>query len=139
MVLLYYFANSRNFLVAGTGDRSEILIGFFTKYGDGGTDFLPIAHLYKTQVRRLAEYLGVPRRVAYKPSSPHLYPHHLARDEIPLDYAQLDPVLVGLFDHGLAPAEVSRATAVPLPLVTETLRRYDATGHKRAFPPAVRR
>lgn len=139
MVLLYYYANSRHALVAGTGDRSEILIGFFTKYGDGGTDFLPIAHLYKTQVRRLAEYLGVPRRIAYKPSSPHLYPDHLARDELPLDYAQLDPVLVGLFDHGLSPAEVSRATAVPLDLVTETLRRHAATGHKRVVPPTVTR
>jgi NAD+ synthase len=139
MVILYYFANSRNYLVAGTGDRSEILIGFFTKYGDGGTDFLPISHLYKTQVRRLAEYLGVPRRIAHKPSSPHLYPDHLARDEIPLDYAQLDPVLVGLFDYALPPVEVSRATDVPLALVTEILRRYDASGHKRAFPPMVKR
>jgi NAD+ synthase len=139
MVLLYYFANLRHCLVAGTSDRSELLIGFFTKYGDGGTDFLPIAHLYKTQVRRLAEYLGVPKRIAHKPSSPHLYPDHLARDEIPLDYAQLDPVLVGLFDHELSPVEVSRATAVPLARVTETLRRYDATGHKRAFPPTVKR
>src|SRR2546430_13629368 len=51
MVSLYYLANAKNLLVAGTGDRSEDLIGYFTKYGDGGVDFLPIAHLYKSQVR----------------------------------------------------------------------------------------
>lgn len=139
MIVLYYFANRQNHLVAGTSDRSEILIGFFTKYGDGGSDFLPISHLYKTQVRRLAEFLGVPKRIAHKPSSPHLYPDHLAKDEIPLDYAQLDPVLVGLFDHKLPPAEVSRVTSVPLALVAETLRRYDASRHKCAFPPMVKR
>jgi NAD+ synthase len=57
MIVLYYYANLNNYLVIGTGDRSEGLIGYFTKYGDGGVDFEPIAHLYKTQVRELAKYL----------------------------------------------------------------------------------
>jgi NAD+ synthase len=59
MSLLYYYANKFNLLVAGTGDRSEILIGYFTKYGDGAVDFLPIGSLFKSQVRRLALHLGV--------------------------------------------------------------------------------
>lgn len=54
MIILYYYANLNNLLVVGTGDRSEDLIGYFTKYGDGGADLLPISHLYKTQVRALA-------------------------------------------------------------------------------------
>jgi len=137
MIILYYFANINDYLVAGTGDRSEALIGFFTKYGDGGVDFLTIAHLYKTQVRALAEYLGVPHKVAYKPSSPQLYPGHKATDEIPLDYDRLDPVLVGLFDRNLSSKEVSRLMGVPVNTIEDVLRRFNNTKHKRAFPPSI--
>lgn len=135
MIILYYFANINNLLVAGTGDRSEALIGFFTKYGDGGVDLLPIVHLYKTQVRALAEYLGVPRKVAYKPSSPQLYPGHKATDEIPLDYDKLDPILVGLFDRNLSPKEVGALTGSPVNTIEEVLHRFNNSKHKRTFPP----
>src|SRR5436309_9096806 len=86
MSSLYFVANLRNLLVAGTGDRSEDLIGYFTKYGDGGVDFLPVAHLYKSQVRQLGRYLGIPDSIVDKPSSPNLWDGHKATDEIPLDY-----------------------------------------------------
>lgn len=138
MVILYYYANLNNYLVVGTGDRSERLIGYFTKYGDGGADFLPIGHLYKTQVRELARHLGIPEKVAYKPSSPQLYPGHKATDEIPLGYEELDPVLVGLFDRKLPPKEVSRLTGVPIKAIEEVLRRFNTSKHKRAYPPMVR-
>jgi NAD+ synthase len=138
MTLLYYYANRHHYLVAGTGDRSEDLIGYFTKYGDGGVDFLPISHLYKTQVRAFATYLNVPDRIAYKPSSPQLYPGHQATDDIPLDYDQLDRVLVGLYDEHLSPDEVSRYTRVPIDIVKETQRRYTTSQHKRAYPPMLR-
>src|SRR6185503_9560857 len=62
MASLYFIANSLNYLVAGTGNRSEILLGYFTKYGDGGVDLLPIARLLKSDVRALATELGVPAR-----------------------------------------------------------------------------
>lgn len=80
MVILYFYANLYNYLVAGTSDRSEYLIGYFTKYGDGAADFFPIRHLYKTQVRELAAYMGLPERVVRKPSSPQLYPGHKLLD-----------------------------------------------------------
>jgi len=83
MMSLYYLANAQNLLVAGTGDRSEDLIGYFTKYGDGGVDFLPIAHLYKSQVRSLAKYVGISPEIVEKPSSPNLWEGHKATDEIP--------------------------------------------------------
>jgi NAD+ synthase len=137
MILLYYFANLRNSLVVGTGDKSEDLIGFFTKYGDGGVDFLPIAHLYKTQVRRMAEHLGVPHDVAYKPSSPQLHPGHKATDEIPLGYEEMDPVLVGLFDKKMKPDDVAKATGVPMDTINLILKKYKASGHKRKYPPMV--
>jgi len=138
MVVLYYYANLYNYLVAGTGDRSERLIGYFTKYGDGGVDFSPIGHLYKTQIRELSKHLGIPDKIAYKPSSPQLYPRHKVTDEIPLGYEELDPVLVGLFDRKLPPREVSRLTGVPVTVVKEVLRRYERSEHKRTYPPMVR-
>ena len=138
MTILYFYANLRRLLVAGTSDRSEILLGFFTKYGDGGADFLPIAHLYKTQVRKLAEHVNVPRKIAYKPSSPRLYPGHKATDELPLDYEQLDPVLVGLFDENLSNNEITRLTNVPLSIIKEVKRRFNISKHKRAFPPMLK-
>ena len=139
MIIPYFYANANNYLVAGTGDRSETLIGYFTKYGDGGADFFPIRHLYKTQVRELAKHLGIPARMADKPSSPQLYPGHKLSDELPLDYGRLDLVLVGLFDYRMLPEKVSEATNVPLDIVMEVSSRHNRTEHKRESPPAIER
>lgn len=138
MTTLYFYANAMNFLVAGTGDKSEDLLGFFTKYGDGGVDFLPIAHLYKTEVRELAKELGVPASIYTKPSSPQLWPGHLASHELPADYPILDPALRMVFDENVATlSEVSKATGVGLPMLEEVMRRYDQSRHKRAYPPSL--
>lgn len=139
MIIPYFYANANNYLVVGTGDRSETLIGYFTKYGDGGADFFPIRHLYKTQVRELAKHLGIPARMADKPSSPQLYPGHKLSDELPLDYSKLDLVLVGLFDYRMLPEKIGEATNVPLDIVTEVSSRHNRTEHKRESPPAIRR
>jgi len=138
MIVLYYYANVKNYLVVGTGDKSEGLIGYFTKYGDGAADFFPIRHLYKTQVREIARYLGVPEKIAYKPSSPQLYPGHKATDEIPLDYDKLDLTLAGLFDHKMTPGEVSQSTGLSLETVMTVQDRYNKTEHKRITPPMVK-
>jgi NAD+ synthase len=137
--VLYYFANADHLLVAGTGDRSESLIGFFTKHGDGAADFFPISHLYKTQVRELAKFLGLPERMAMKPSSPQLYPGHKLSDEVPLDYDKLDPVLVGLFDLEMPPEMVSQKTKVPLDVVNEIIRRHKKSEHKRNPPLVIKK
>jgi len=137
MVMLYYYANVNGYLVAGPSDRSETLIGYFTKYGDGAADFFPNMHLYKTQVRELARHLGVPRKIAFKPSSPQLYPGHKATDEIPVDYDRLDLILVGLFDYEMAPEDVSEATGVSLETVRDVQDRYNRTKHKRVSPPMI--
>ncbi len=137
MAILYYYANANSMLVAGTGDRSEALIGFYTKHGDGAADFFPIKHLYKTQVRELTKYLGLPEKMAMKPSSPQLYPGHKLSDEVPLDYDRLDPVLVGLFDLKLPPKKVSEMTKISFEVVTEIVKRHEKTEHKRKPPPAV--
>jgi NAD+ synthase len=134
MIILYYYANIENKLVVGTSDKSERLIGYFTKYGDGGVDFMPIAHLYKTQVRELGAYLGLPSKIVNKPSSPQLYPGHKVIDELPLDYNELDKVLVGLFDLKLSPKEIEKLTGIPLNKILIVLERFNATQHKREVP-----
>ena len=137
MTILYAFANQENYLVAGTGDKSEDLLGYFTKFGDGGVDILPIAHLYKGQVRAVGRRLGLTRNLVSKPSSPNLWKGHKATDELPADYETLDPVLSLLFDHSLGPREVSRKTRVPLSLVDEVIRLNLTSRHKRSYPPMV--
>ncbi|MEM3031571.1 MAG: NAD+ synthase [Nitrososphaerota archaeon] len=134
MSILYFHANMLNYLVAGTGDRSEILIGYYTKYGDGGVDFLPVAGLYKTQLRHLAKSLGIPDRIALKPSSPQLYPGHRAVDELPADYDVLDPILYHLFDLGKSLDETAEFMGVSRELVRAVYERHLRTEHKRKMP-----
>jgi NAD+ synthase len=137
MTILYYHANSLGCLVPGTGDKSEIKIGYYTKFGDGGADFLPIAHLYKTQVRKLGEYLGIPESVVEKPSSPQLWPGHKAADELPADYDKLDPVLHQLFDLKAKPSVAARRAGVSLGVVQRVLEMHRKTEHKRNLPPSL--
>ncbi len=135
MTLLYYYANKLNRLVLGTGDRSEILIGYFTKYGDGGVDLLPIGILYKNQVRRLAVHLRVPEKIAFKPSSPRLWPGQTAEGELGVSYEQVDLVLYSLFDLKIPPEEVPEATGVPEEVVKRILDLHRKSEHKRQPPP----
>lgn len=137
MVILYSFANQNNLLVLGTGDRSEEEIGYFTKYGDGGVDLQPIAHLYKTQVRILGKELGVPREVIDKPSSPHLWGGHQATDEIPVDYPTLDRILTLLYDKSANPKMVARKLGLRTSVVNDVIFLHDKSGHKRNPPPSL--
>jgi len=138
MVLCYYVANTLGLLVAGTGDRSESSVGFFTKHGDGGVDFLPIAHLYKTQVRALGAKLKIPERMVAKTASPRLWPGHRAADELPADYDRLDPLLYYLFDAKLSPAVAARKAGVKPEMARRVLEMHTDSAHKRALPPMVR-
>ena len=137
MTILYFRANSAGYLVAGTGDRSEELLGYFTKGGDGQVDFLPIAHLYKTQVREVGFRLGLPARVVRKPASPQLWPGQKASDELPAEYERLDVVLHHLFDLRAAPQEAAKAAGVPVAAVKRALEMHRKTAHKRRMPPSL--
>ena len=136
MTLLYYVANEEGMLVAGTGDRSELLIGYFTKYGDGAADFLPIAVLYKSQVRRLAKHLGVPDRIAFKPSAPRLWEGHLAEKELGVRYEDVDKVLFAMVDLGLPPLKAARVTGVGEEVVERVEELMRAARHKLIPLPA---
>ncbi|MFH1406511.1 MAG: NAD+ synthase [Candidatus Omnitrophota bacterium] len=96
MLILYYFANKLNYLVAGTGNKSEISVGYFTKYGDGGVDILPIGNLYKYQVRALAEELGIPKDIIYRPPTAGLWHGQTDEGEMGITYKRLDRILAAL-------------------------------------------
>lgn len=93
MSVFYYYANNENRLVAGTGNKSELKVGYFTKYGDGAVDFLPIGSLYKTQVRMLARFLGIPERIIEKPPSAGLWKGQTDEEELGISYEELDKAL----------------------------------------------
>jgi len=93
MSTLYYFANQLNYLVCGTGNKSELLVGYFTKYGDGGVDILPIADLLKRQVRMLARELNIPGDVITKPPTAGLWHGQTDEGEMGITYNELDDIL----------------------------------------------
>ena len=134
MSLLYYHANMMNRLVAGTGDLSELRLGYFTKFGDGGVDILPIADLYKTEVRRLGEVLGINRRIVAKRSSPRLWPGHLAESEIGMSYETVDRLFKLRFDEGLDVPEIAAKMKLNRAKVELILAKYQASEHKRRMP-----
>lgn len=93
MTLIYYYANLYNKLVLGTSDKSEMMIGYFTKFGDGASDLLPLADIYKTQVRDLGMYLNVPKTILLKKSTPSLWLNQTAENEIGMEYEKIDTIL----------------------------------------------
>jgi NAD+ synthase len=93
MLALYYLANRLGYLVVGTSNRSEISVGYFTKYGDGGIYILPLGNLLKSQVRELASYLGVPKEIIDKPPSGGLWKGQTDEGEMGVTYEELDRYL----------------------------------------------
>jgi NAD+ synthase len=131
MTTLYYIANLMNGIVVGTGNKSEAMIGYFTKYGDGGVDLFPIIDLYKHEVRAVARLLGVPAAIIEKPPSAGLWPGQTDEGEIGLTYDELDAAL----------SAIERGEADRLPAATRDriLGMMTASDHKRAPIPAYRR
>ncbi|MBI5144643.1 MAG: NAD+ synthase [Candidatus Omnitrophica bacterium] len=93
MLVLYYFANKLNYLVAGTGNKSELMAGYFTKHGDGATDILPIGDLLKREVRQLARELGIPKHIITKPPTAGLWIGQTDEGEMGITYPELDGIL----------------------------------------------
>ncbi len=100
MLVLYNYANRLNYLVAGTGNRTEIEIGYFTKYGDGAADLLPLAGLLKRDVRSLAGELGVPEEIIRKSPSAGLWKGQTDEGEIGISYEELDDILSSIDSGG---------------------------------------
>lgn len=123
MTALYFVANSMDYLVAGTGNRSELTIGYFTKYGDGGVDMLPIGRLLKSEVRAMAQTMRIPQGIIDKAPSAGLWEGQTDESEMGFSYAELERYLTQ------GPGGVSPALGMRI----ERLQR--ASDHKRALPP----
>ena len=123
MTMLYYVANSMQYMVAGTGNKSELAVGYFTKHGDGGVDMLPLGNLVKSEVRALARELQIPSAITDRTPSAGLWEGQSDEQEMGFSYANLERYL----DEG--PQGVSPALAMRI----ERLAR--ATEHKRQLPP----
>tara|TARA_B100002003_G_C13955861_1_gene463237 strand:- start:54 stop:836 length:783 start_codon:yes stop_codon:yes gene_type:complete len=132
--IIYYYANLKNLLVLGTSDRSEYLIGYYTKFGDGSADLLPIVSLYKTQLREFAKTLGVPNNIITKKSSPHLWKEHLAEVEIGLSYEVIDSILYCLVDKKMSIDETIQATEIQRDAVEKINHMFQNSQHKRILP-----
>jgi len=129
--ILYYYANMKNYLVLGSSDKSEHLIGYFTKFGDGASDLTPIISLYKLQVREIAKYLGVPDKIISKKSSPHLWKDHEAEEEIGISYEEIDSILYCLFDKKLSVDETAKITQIEKLIVDKVHELNINSEHKR--------
>lgn len=129
MTTLYYFANKLNYLVAGTDNKTESMLGYFTKYGDGGVDILPISSLFKRDVRELAKHLEVPEEIITKKPSAGLWEGQTDEDEMGLSYEEVDDILEKI--------EKSEClTHINEEKLTKVKKMITATEHKRNLPPA---
>jgi len=126
MATLYYFANKFNYLVCGTGNKSELMAGYFTKYGDGGVDILPIAGLLKKDVRKLANELGIPAHIIMKAPTAGLWPGQTDEGEMGITYNELDDILYRL--------EHNKKQAAGKEKVAKVRRMIARSGHKRNMP-----
>ena len=129
--ILFYYANAKNYLVLGSSDKSEYLIGYFTKFGDGAADLTPIISLYKLQVREIARHLGVPDNIISKKSSPHLWKEHLAEEELGLTYEEIDSILYCLCDKKLSVDETVKITQIEKSIVDKVHKLNINSEHKR--------
>lgn len=134
MTVLYEEARKREALVVGTGNKSEILTGYFTKYGDGGADLLPLGDLYKSEVRELARQLGLPLAVRERAPTAGLWPGQTDEEELGLPYDTLDRILRGL-EELRDEREIARIVGVDPGVVAEVARRVARHRHKRRLPP----
>ncbi len=133
MIYLYYYANKFNNIVCGSSDKSETMMGYFTKWGDAAADITPIMDLYKTQVRKLAKHLGIPSELANKPSTPALWPNQLAETELGIKYETLDLILYGL-ERFMASEEIADQVSIDKIIVEKVKTRWLANEHKRRMP-----
>lgn len=142
MIHLYYYAEMKNYLVCGTTNRSENIQGFFVKYGDGGVDIEPLAHLYKTQVYQLSDYLGVNREIREREPSPDTYSFTQSDEEFyfRMPYDILD-LLLYAWENRVPLAEVCQAMSLTEEQVKRAFRDFtaksNANRHLHITPPAL--
>jgi len=130
MLILYNRAKKLNYLVAGTTNRSEYMMGYFTKFGDGASDLSPIIGLYKTQVRQVAEIIGVPKEIIKKIPTAGLWEGQTDEGEMGITYHDLDIILNGI-TLGLPDDEIAKDVRTGISKISEIRSRAAETEHKR--------
>lgn len=133
MIYLYYYANKQNRIVCGSSDKSETMMGYFSKWGDAAADIAPIMDLYKTQVRKLAIHIGIPQELSLKPSTPALWPNQLAETELGIKYETLDLILYGL-ERFMTSEDIAEQLGIEKVIVDKVKNRWLANEHKRRMP-----
>ncbi|MEM3773892.1 MAG: NAD+ synthase [Candidatus Bathyarchaeia archaeon] len=133
MLYIYYYANKLNLIVCGSSDKSETMMGYFTKWGDVAADISPIMDLYKTQVKKLARHLGIPKEIVEKPPSPTLWPGQTAEEELGIKYETLDLILYGL-EHFMKIEDIAEQLGLQKDLVERVKERWLKMEHKRRMP-----
>jgi NAD+ synthase len=134
--LNYLVANHEDRVVLGTGNRTEAMAGYYTKYGDQAVDCNPIGNLYKTQVRQLARQVGVPEGVVTKTPTAGLWEEQTDEGEMGIDYPTLDAVLALRVDGPLSTTATARHLDVPVEQVEHVVAMYEQSAHKRSMPPS---
>ncbi|MGA7924281.1 MAG: NAD+ synthase [Thermoplasmata archaeon] len=134
MAILYAFARDTGRRVLGTGNKSEILLGYFTKHGDGGVDLLPLGDLYKTQVRQLARALALPQKFLDRVPTAGFWAGQTDEGELGHSYDDLDRILLGL-ERLWRPEEIANALNLPRSVIDEVAQRVAVNRHKRRLPP----
>ena len=133
MSLIYYYANQKNYLVTGTGNKSEILIGYFTKHGDGACDFEPIGDLYKTEVFELSRLLDVPTEIIDKPPRAGLWDNQTDEAEIGMSYDLLDQILY-LYCEDVKNTEIADRLDISVDDVNMIINKVNRNKHKSKVP-----
>ena len=137
MIMNYFAANLDGRVVLGTGNKTELMLGYFTKYGDGGVDLLPIGDLYKTRVWQLSRYVGVPEHIVTKAPSAGLWEGQTDEAEIGMPYRTMDEILYGTFDLGLTADQLMIETGVDAAAIEKLMQRVKNSEHKRNMPQIV--
>ena len=135
MAILYYYAATKGGIVVGTADKSELQLGYFTKYGDGGADIFPIADLYKTEVRRIARYMKIPQHIIEKRSSARLWKGQTAEGEIGVSYETIDKILDQInFDKVLKNSPIPEIVGVDQKNIRTVIEWIKSNRHKHELP-----
>lgn len=134
MSLIYYFANAKNYLACGTGNKSEILIGYFTKYGDGACDLEPIGDLYKTDVFELSEFMDVSKEILEKPPRAGLWNNQTDEDEIGMTYELLDNILYLLYEKCENAETIAQKLNISADDVDMIINKVKRNQHKSRVP-----
>lgn len=137
MNVLYYFANLKKALVIGTTNRTELEIGYFTKYGDGGVDIEPVADLYKSEVYDMAKRLKIPTEIIEVAPTAALWPGQTDEKELGLNYFQLDTVLK-LMSQGFDSETICSLTNIDSQKMQKIIDRKNNNAHKLALPPVCK-